>query len=160
MRDKWMDAYDDTVHGHALGAGGGLETLDRVKCLERGVRERVDDVEEEVCRDGALTDTQRLVAFRHLCPLRGEPAVDREENRAGERAPDEHLAPRHPVGECDAHERAYARRDRVAEVQHELHIVVVPDCAVDLRVEVPEAVPGELTKDTLEFEAVRIPLKT
>lgn len=138
--DESEQVDDNTVHGHTLRAGGGLQALDRVERLERGVCERVDDVEEEVGRDSALADTKVLRVIGHLRPAGGQSTVDGKPDGRTKCTPDEHLATGHAIGEGDTGESASARDDRGRKVEYKLHVVVVADGSVDLRVEVTKTI--------------------
>ena len=144
------DTNDDAVHSHTLRTRGRRQALDGVERLQRRVCEGVDDVEEEVRRDGATTDVEVLQAFIHLCPTSRETAIDREQEGADEGTDDENLSAGHSISEGDTAQCSKARRYGIGQVKHELHVVVIADGRINLGVEVSETVAGELTEDTHE----------
>jgi hypothetical protein len=151
--DEGHQADEDTIHGHTLGASLGGQALDRVEGLQRGIGERVDDVEEEVGSQGTLSDLEvgdTLVGV--AVPLGRETTVDGQHDGADESTDDENLAAGHAVSERDTTKGTNSGSDGVDQVEDELHVSVIADRLVDVQVEVSETVSRELTEDTHESD--------
>lgn len=149
---------DDLVHAHTLGAGVGVETLDRVQRLERRVGERVHDLEQEVRGEGTLREALVRLGLVDLLRVRRlEACVDRKADRASERTRPEDRAAGHPVGEEHTGVRASCGDEGNAEVEHELKDGVVAEELENLRVEVAETVTGELAEDAHEDDLEETP---
>lgn len=155
--DEGDGTDNDSVHGHTLGTGGGLQALDGVESLERGVGEGVDDVEEVEEGDGTTTNIEVLLVSRQVSPSGGQATVTSQHERADEGTPDKDLATGHLVGEGNTETGTDGRGEGVDQVQVEDHGVIVTDSTVDLSVEVTKTVAGELTEDTHEQDLERTP---
>lgn len=144
---------NETRKSKALGTGGGLECLGGDGTLQRGIGERVDDVEEEVRGERTLAVGQEPgedVAVAVLVPVDNsrETRVGGQAERAHEGTDDEHLAAGHPVGQRHGSQGADARQDLVEDVVGELLLHGGDAKAIENNgVEVAETVARELTED-------------
>ncbi len=156
--DEGEQADNDTIHGHTLGTSLGGQALDGVESLERSVCKGVDDVEEEVCGEGTLTNFKVLDAdVGILGPFGTQASVDGQHDCADKGTNDEDLAAGHAIGESHTSQCTDARGDRVDQVEDELHVGVVADGLVDAQVEVSKTVTRELTEHTHEDDHEETP---
>lgn len=89
------------VETHSLCTSVGLEALDWVQGLKRSVDERVKDVEEEVGRNGSLSNGEVLRVVRFRGPFGRKTSVNGEPGSASKGTVDEQRTARGAIGNGD-----------------------------------------------------------
>ena len=82
--DEGNSVDNGSVHGHSLGSGVGVETLDGEQGLQWGVGEAVNNVEQEEEGYACSSNVKVLLVIWCSSPFGGETTISGKHESAGE----------------------------------------------------------------------------